>query len=211
MRNYLDTFCMIPCLSEKTRVFQGIDLQKKWFPRTDKRVIGHYLQKFIAYNSSFFEFLGVQPVLIGSDSNSKIFFRTSQFIGVIPLRSPENGKQIGDFIITPRYSGSNRFEESLEILNILGNDLEPEIIESASLASGNNFRPPMYLEAIKFINSLDNLVKYQWRKFDRKEIVSSQPIGQINWKKYIEKENTPENKFIFPTVINVLSQLHYEY
>lgn len=211
MTKSLDVFCEIPCLTEQSKLLGGIALQKKWFKSADKRVIGQYLQKFIEYNSSHFNFLGVQPYIVGSDQNTSLAFRTSGFIGSIPLRASDTGKQIGDFVVMPRFTGRDRFEDYIEILNLLGTEISPEVIDSLPLASGKNFRPPLYLEAVKFIASLEKLSMKPWRKFDNLEKASNQPTGQINWTKYINNEYRVENRLKFPVRTNVLSEFHSEY
>jgi hypothetical protein len=211
MTKPLDVFCEIPCLTEQSRQLSGIVLQKKWFKSADKRIIGQYLQKFIDYNSDQFKFLGVNPFIIGTDQNTSIAFRSSSFIGSIPLRASDTGKQIGDFVVMPRFIGRDRFEDYIEILNLLGTEISPEAIDSLPLASGKNFRPPLYLEAVKFIASLEKLTMRSWRKFDNIEKVSNQPIGQINWTKYINQEYKVEKRLKFPARSNVLSEFHSEY
>jgi hypothetical protein len=211
MSKPLDVFCEVPCLTEQSRQLSGIALQKKWFKSADKRIIGQYLQKFIEYNSSQFKFIGVQPFIIGSDQNTSLAFRSSSFIGTIPLRASDTGKQIGDFVVMPRFTGRDRFEDYIEILNLLGTEISPEVIDSLPLASGKNFRPPLYLEAVKFIASLETLLSRPWRKFDNIEKISSQPSGQINWSKYIKSEYKIENRLKFPTRKNILSEFHSEY
>jgi hypothetical protein len=211
MTKPLDVFCEIPCLTEQSRQLSGLALQKKWFKSSDKRIMGQYLQKFIDYNSELFNFIGVQPYIIGSDQNTALTFRSSGFIGSIPLRSSDTGKQIGDFVVMPRFTGRNRFEDYIEILNLLGTEISPEVIYSLPLASGRNFKPPLYLEAVKFIDSLETLTMRQWRKFDNIEKVSSQPTGEINWTKYVNSEYKVENRLKFPTRKNVLSEFHSEY
>ncbi|MCX7929002.1 MAG: hypothetical protein N2558_04985 [Patescibacteria group bacterium] len=211
MKKTLDVFFEIPCLTEQSAQLIGVALQKKWFKSADKRMMGHYLQKFINYNSELFKFLGVQPSIIGSDQNVALIFRSSSFIGAIPLRAPDTGKQIGDFVVMPRFTGRDRFEDYIEILNLLGTEISPEVIDSLPLASGKNYRPPMYLEAVKFIAALEKLTMRPWRKFDNIEKVSNQPTGQIHWTKYINNEYKVENRLKFPARVNVLSEFHSEY
>ncbi|MDB4528552.1 hypothetical protein N9193_01430 [Pseudomonadales bacterium] len=211
MSKPLDVFCEIPCLTEQSKQLGGVALQKKWFKSADKRIIGQYLQKFIDYNSEQFKFLGVQPYIIGSDQSTALTFRSSGFIGSIPLRASDTGKQIGDFVVMPRFTGRDRFEDYIEILNLLGTEISPEVIDSLPLASGKNFRPPLYLEAVKFIASLEKLTIRPWRKFDNVEKVSNQPSGQINWNKYINNEYKVESRLRFPVKANVLSEFHKEY
>lgn len=211
MTKKLDVFCEIPCLTEQSKKLGGVALQKKWFKSADKRIIGQYLQKFIDYNSEQFKFLGVQPYIIGSDRSTALTFRSSGFIGSIPLRASDTGKQIGDFVVMPRFTGRDRFEDYIEILNLLGSEISPEVIDSLPLVSGKNFRPPLYLEAVKFITSLEKLIMRPWRKFDNVEKVLNQPTGQINWTKYVNNEYKVEKRLKFPTRTNVLSEFHTEY
>jgi hypothetical protein len=211
MRKSLDVFCEMPCLTEQSKQLSGISLQKKWFKSADKRIIGQYLQKFIDYNSSQFDFIGVRPSINGSDQNISLTFRSSSFIGTIPLRASDTGKQIGDFVVMPRFTGRDRFEDYIEILNLLGTEISPEVIDSLPLASGKNFRPPLYLEAVKFIASLEAMITSPWRKFDNIEKISSQPFGQINWNKYINNEYKIENRLKFPAQKNILTEFHNEY
>ncbi len=89
--------------------------------------------------------------------------------------------------------------------------IHPQVIDSLPLASGKNFRPPLYLEAIKFIDSLEALIKTPWRKFDNVENITTQPTGQVNWNKYINEEYKIENRLKFPVRKNILSEFHKEY
>jgi hypothetical protein len=211
MSKLLDVFFEMPCLTEQSIQLNGIYLQKKWFKSVDRRVIGQSLQKFIQYNLAQFKFLGIQPLIIGTDQNTSLIFRSSGFIGTVPLRAPDTGKQIGDFVVIPRFTGRDRFEDYIEIVNLLGAEISPEIIDSLPLASGKNFRPPLYLEAVKFIASLEALLSKPWCKFDNVEKISTQPKGQINWNKYINNEFKIENRLKFPIRKNVLSEFHGEY
>lgn len=211
MSKPLDVFFEMPCLTEQSRQLSGIYLQKKWFKSADRRIIGQNLQKFIQYNLAQFKFLGIQPLIIGTDQNTSLVFRSSGFIGTIPLRASDTGKQIGDFVVMPRFTGRDRFEDYIEILNLLGGEISPEVIDSLPLASGKNFRPPLYLEAVKFIASLEVLLSKPWCKFDNVEKISNQPSGQINWNKYINNEFKIENRLKFPIRKNILSEFHSEY
>lgn len=207
----MDVFYEIPCLTDRSSLLKGSELLKRWFKSADKRYTGQVLQKFITYNSGLLGFLGVHATIVGSDSNVSLVFRSSSYIGSVPLRSPDTGKQIGDFVVSPRFSGKDRFEDYIEILDLLGAELSPEIIDSLPLASGRNFRPPLYLEAIKFVSSLEQLLTRPWRKFDNLERELNSPFGQVNWNKYAEHEYKVENRTRFPVRQNVLSEFHREY
>lgn len=197
-------FCEIPCLTERSSLFQGLDLQKKWFRHADKRRIGDYLLKFVSYNQELLEFLGVTSTIVSFDQNSALSFRTSNYIGTIPLRSPDTGKQIGDFAVTPKFSGNNRYSDYINILNLLKQDIHYEVKGSIPLASNRLFQPPIYYEACKFIDLLDELVKSHWYKFSSIEKSSTTPDGKINWNKYSEKEYKIENRLNFPIIKNIL-------
>ncbi len=205
----LNVFREVECLTEDTPPIKGIDLIKIW--KADNRNIGGYLHKFEDYNIKVFDFLGIKPKISGSDKSISISFATSKFIGAIPLRSPKTGTQIGDFIIIPRYIGRDKYEDYVEILKLLDYEINIETIDSLPLISGRNFRPPMYLEAMKFLSSLEEVIKRTWRKFDRIEKISHIPQGSINWNKYIKAEYKVENRIRFPVGKNILSEFHKEY
>jgi hypothetical protein len=145
MKRDSDVFLEVPCLTEITAPMSGASVLKQWFKGADPRHTTHYLQKFNTYNSNLFRFLGIEPSIVGTDSSASLCFRTSCFVGSIPLRSPSTGKQIGDFVVIPRFVGRDHFGEYIEILDLLGSEISPEFADSMPLASGRIFRPPLYL------------------------------------------------------------------
>lgn len=211
MKNTSNVFYQIPCLTDEVRLLSGLAIRKKWFKSADKRIIGQYLQKFIHYNKNSFDFLGVHPHLIGSDKDISIGFQSSEFVGAIPLRAPDTGKQIGDFIVVPRFAGRNKFEAYVEIIKALKTEIEPEIIDSLPLASGNFFNPPKYLEAIKFISTLERLIDASWVKFKTTERIINKPDGQVKWNKYFNNLYKVENTSRFSVRKNHLTELHSEF
>lgn len=205
-------FLEISCLSEKSQSLSGMFLAKKWFKNADRRYLAESLQKFVDYNKDLFDFLGVVPHIEGSGKNVSLNFRSDRFIGVIPLRSPDNGKQIGDFIVIPRYTtATDQFSEYVEIVNLLESEISPEFKHSIPLLSHNYLKPPVYLEAMKFVKLLEKAIKTNWRKFQITTKVYNYPKSQVNWKKYIEKEFDPTKRLLFPCHDNILSKLHSEF
>ncbi|AKB40002.1 McrC family protein [Methanosarcina mazei] len=205
-------FLEIPCLTEKSQSLSGMFLAKKWFKNADKRYLAESLQKFVDYNKDLFDFLGVVPRLEGSGKNVSLNFKSDRFIGVISLRSPENGKQIGDFVVRPRYTtATDQFSEYVEIVNLLESEITPEFKHSIPLLSRNYLKPPVYLEAIKFVKLLEKAVKVNWRKFQTTTKLYRYPKSQIDWKKYIEKEFDPSKRLLFPCHDNILSKMHIEF
>lgn len=161
-----NVFHEIHCLTEKSQPISGLFLVKKWFKKADKRYLSEYLQKFIDYNKDSFAFLQVTPKIEGSGKEVSLSFKSDRFIGAIPLRSPDTGKQIGDFVVKPRYtSATDQFSEYVEVINLLEREIFPEFMYSIPLLSQNNMRPPLYLEAIKFVKLFEKAVKTTWNKF----------------------------------------------
>jgi len=61
------------------------------------------LFNFREINAGMFDFLKIIPIISDTKRDIKLSFRTANFIGAIPLKSPINGKPMGDFIVHPRY------------------------------------------------------------------------------------------------------------
>lgn len=207
MKKTVDLFIEIPSLTEYKHLEK--DSWKKWFKNADIRFRVEILQKFIKYNSEMFDFLNVYPKLVSENEKTTIVFRSSNFIGAIPLKSSVTGKQIGDLNVIPRY-GFKNYDEFSDILTMLSKSINAEIKDSLPLVSGNNFRPPMYIEAVKFIATLEELLKKKWTKFDNIEKISNEPNGEINWNRYIENSYRIENSLKFPIRKNILSEYHNE-
>lgn len=207
-----DIFCEIPCLTERSASLSGLELQKKWFRGSDKRYLAEALQKFISYNKELLEFLGVTPIITGHDKDVGLSFRTGQYVGTIPLRAPDTGKQIGDFVVVPRYTSQrDRFGDYVQILNLLEHRIEPQFVDSIPLASGRNFRPPLYFEAVLYVKELAAFTKRAWRGFKSVQEIQSHPSGRINWELYVEHEHDPRRRLKFPSRRNILSESHPEY
>lgn len=207
-----NVFLEIPCLTEEFPPILGLLLTKKWFKKADKRYLAEYLQKFNDYNKDFFEFLQVSSKIEASGKEVSLSFKSGRFIGAIPLRSPDTGKQIGDFIVKPRYtSAEDQFSGYIEIVNQLETEILPEFKHSIPLLSQNTMKPPLYLEAIKFINLFEKAAKIKWNKFQTVKRIYRYPKSQVNWKEYIEKEFDPKERLLFPCHDNILSKFHSEF
>lgn len=206
-----DVFYEFACLEERTPSLDGLSLLKKWFKGSDRRHLADALQKLITYNREMFDFLGVQASLLNTDHRASLVLRSSQYVGTVPLRAPDTGKQMGDLVVSPRYLGRDRFEEYIEILDLHGEGISPDFVDSLPLVSGRNFRPPLYLEAVKFVASMERLVRDQWRKFNVVEKMETEPTGQVNWQKYSLHLADPARRLMFPSRKNVLSEIHNEY
>lgn len=203
----------MPSLTEWTSPLDGQYLIKNWFKHADKRYFTETLQKFILYNKELFQFLGVRPWIDGTGVNASLRFSSGQFIGAIPLRSPMNGLQIGDFIVKPRFSsGSDDLFSYGELITLLQSTITPEFIYTIPLKSKNSVKPPLYIQASSFIQLLyRTLLSNDWVRFQNRLNLLKEPKSDIAWNKYIEKEYDPYRKLIFPCRENILSQQHKEF
>jgi hypothetical protein len=205
-------FCEIPCLTEQSSFLSGLELQKKWFKASDKRYLAEALQKFTGYNRDLLLFLGVTPIIMGHDRDVGLAFRTGPYVGTIPLRAPDTGKQIGDFVVVPRYVPKrDKFGDYIQILNLLNHKIEPNFVDSIPLASGRNFLPPLYYEALLYVKELVSFTKRAWHRFKSVEEIKGQPSSQINWKRYVEYNYDPKRRLDFPSYLNILNESHSEY
>lgn len=203
----MNIFHSVPCLSEYSVGLEAKDIFRKWFKGADKRIFGQHIQKFLNINRDSFEFLGIEPIINGVENNITLSFRTSSYVGAIPLRSPINGKSMGDFIVTPRYANKNY----IELLDYLGHSIIPQFQNKLPLVSDNNYKPPLYLEALNFIRLLERLSKKHWKKFSNFETSSTKIRGNVNWNKYASSSVNPEKVNQYPTRINNLNEFHLEY
>lgn len=205
-------FLEVPCLTEESPSKSGLFLAKKWFKKADKRYLTEYLQKFIDYNKDFFDFLQVTPKIKGSGKDVSLSFKSDHYIGSIPLRSSDTGKQIGDFVVKPLYtSAGDQLSGYVEIVNLLEAEILPEFKHSIPLLSQNNMKPPLYMEAIKFVNLLEEAINSKWNKFQTTKRLYRYPKSQVDWKEYIEKDFDPAKRLLFPCQDNIMSKFHSEF
>jgi len=211
--NNSPVFYSIPSLTERSNQLGYKYLKNKAFINADSRYFGDTIQKFINYNFDSFRFLNIIPHIHGNGKQATISFSSGKFIGAIPLRSPINGMQIGDFIVKPRFT--SEVEDLFaygELISLLENDISPEYMHSLPLKSRNSVKPPLYIQASKFIQELyKTLLSTEWVKFLNRVNLIKEPKGEIYWKRYIEKDYDPQQKLIFPCRENYLSQQHKEF
>lgn len=206
-----EAFYAGPCLSDQLVPLKKDELHRI-FKGADKRYLSQALHKFQSYNRTNFEFLDIFASVHGIDPDVELSFVTGKYIGAIPLRSPVNGKQIGDFLVYPRFSdGKFLFSQLTKILMMLNESVEPEYLDSLPLASGGVVRPPHYYDAVKYIYAYQIAIKENWFKFRSVERSHPYPKGSTNWQKYISKEHNPQNRLIFPAKDNELSPNHREW
>ncbi|HOD18491.1 MAG TPA: hypothetical protein PKJ14_07660 [Candidatus Cloacimonadota bacterium] len=166
------------------------------------------LQKFITYNKSYFDFLNITPILEGDEQDIELRFKTTNYIGSIPLKAPNSGKQISDLLVVPRFSSNTNYTDLLDILDKIKCYIQPEFMEGLFLKSKISTAPPLSYEIIKFFNLLMKVVSFNWTKFIRKEVNSRDASGLINWNRYIIHLNDLQQWTVFPLIKNSLSAYH---
>ena len=204
-----DIFFEMHCLTEESKSLTSNHLIKKWFKKADRRFLEKLLFDFAEINKAQFQFLKITPLIKNIQGNVSILFRSDKYIGAIPLKSPDSGKQIGDFVVRPRYSEA-KHANYIDLLYLLEGQIEPEFIDSLPLSSSKHIRPPLYFDCMVFIDLFIKLLSTHWQKFISETRKFSYPRAQIIWRKYIEKEWDPLHKLVFPCRINSLSMFHDE-
>jgi len=208
--NSEQVFFQLPCLTEESRTLSGKTILKKWFKHGDSRYLERLLFDFIEINKISFDFLGVVPQLHGSGKDIFLTFRSDKFIGAIPIKSADTGKQIGDFLVTPRFINNSGFNY-IDLLYLLGGEIEPEFCESLPLVSSNQLKPPIYYDCLLFIDQFISLLSNHWCKFISQTKQENYPRPQVDWNKYIDREWDPFCRLKFPCKINSLSIMHDDF
>lgn len=208
--NQSKVFVSAPCLTERSSTFTSQDLAKKWFKNCDKRYLDRTVQDFLQINQELLKFLGVTPILEGTGNDLRLNFKTDKFVGAIPLRSPVNGLVFADFIIYPRFMhyAQENTNDYVGLVNLLKEDITPEFVNSPNLTTKDQIKPPLYYDCIKYINSLLEVTRINWVKFNNRQENFPYPKGQIIWREYFKNEWNPKNRIIYPCQINFLEKHH---
>ena len=202
-------FQSLPCLTEISPYLYGKGLIKSWFKGGDKRHIEKLFFDFVSINSDAFNFLKITPFISDSKSNIKLSFRTTNYIGAIPLRSPLNGREMADFIVYPRYiNRDENLNDYIQLVYLLKEYIQPEFNFSFELISNDQARPPLFFECVKFIDILFKSINENWRKFSSMINIYNFPKGIISWRDYIKNEWNPEKRILYPCKTNILSENH---
>lgn len=207
----IDVFYSAPCLTEQLPALNAKQLLVK-FKGIDRRFISQSLHKFIKFNEETFRFLDIEPQILGIDPIVELSFQTGKYIGAIPLRSSINGKQIGDFLVFPRFGDRKAlFSQLTKIIMMLGENIEPEFMNTLPLISGNVVRPPIYHDAVNYINAYEKGFRKNWNLFRVEQKIHPFPKPSTDWAKYAESEFAPEKRLRYPARDSVLSPNHREW
>jgi hypothetical protein len=207
-------FFSAPCLNAQGTSLTAQQLLERGFkePRYDKRYVTQAISKFISYNQELFSFLSVIPSIEGLDPNPRLRLQTGQYVGAIPLRMPTSGKQGGDLLVYPRFGRSDEaFAKLTYIMSLLEEVIRPEFFPSLPLASGVMVHPPLYYDALKYIDLFEVALCRKWRKFQTHQRMYPYPKASTCWDAYAKRSHLPEQFFCYPVSESVLSPNHQEW
>ncbi len=207
-------FYKMPCLSESNEI-KFDKIRKQLFDKNknvDPRYLESSLQKFIQLNKKMFSFLGISTEISGTGSNLSIKFKSSKYIGAIPVKMPYDGKVHKDFQIIPRFdNSSNEYSDLTQLLEQLKYSISPEYADEEKLVLPLQLRPPLYYEAAKFIDLFIAACNNNWVKFEIVQKEHSFPKSNTDWAKYAIRSSNPEFTLKYPSSDSILSINHKEW
>lgn len=205
-------FYTIPCLSESGKLGRK-EIRERLF---DKRVDGRYLEssvrQFMNLNKKALDFLGIDAKDSGAGNDLTLSFSSSKYIGAIPIRMPYDGIAHKDFQITPRFdTGKDVYADLTQILSKLEYSIAPEYCDGIQLCNPMQLKPPMYYEAVKYIDLFKAACRYSWRKFDTRNRSHPYPKSSTDWQEYSVSSADPRKALVFPSRDSVLTTDHREW
>ena len=209
-------FFQMPCLSESKEI-KSEEIYERLFDkgagrRLEKHALESAIQKFVLLNKKMFSFLGVSIEMNGSGSDLSIKFKTSGYIGAIPVKMPYDGITHKDFQIIPRFDNSDQiFSDLTQLLSKLEYSISPEYADGEELALPLQLRPPMYYEAAKFIELFETAQKQNWVKFEVIKDIHRFPKSNTDWSKYSKTASDPTKALMYPASDSILSVNHSEW
>lgn len=205
-------FCTLPCLSE-SKGFHNREIYERLFDKkVDKRHLEGQVRRFVDLNKKMFDFLGIKVVLEGVDNALTLSFHSSNYIGAIPVRMPYDGIAHKDFQVIPRFdTGEDVFSDLTRLLAALEYSISPEFSDDNMLCNPMQLSPPMYYEAMKYVDLFEAVYRYSWRKFDTQDRSHRYPKSSTDWRKYASCSADPRKALIFPAHDSILTTDHREW
>lgn len=182
------------------------DLLKNLVSR-DKRNFEGDVIKLIALNRPAFDFLGIEAQgTYDAHKNFALQLTSSQYSGIVPLRSVEHGKRSGCLRITGRYQ-----EAIDDVLPLLENEhFTPQFNDALPLDIDVPVKPPQYIQCLKYLNMYQAAERSNWRKFSSQRLIQNSP-HHTDWTKYALRSFNPCNALNFPNQTNLLTTHHPEW
>ena len=160
------SFGQLPTLSTITWSSDKFRLSWKWRDRSMESV----MQRFADLNRRNLAYLGITTSVESHEGKPCIRLTTSKYIGSIPIKSPMNGKEVGDLSVTGRFG-----EDASELIPLLGDSVKPEYSDEFHLVQGSQLTPPIFIECCKYIDTYLEAERFKWRKFDNIVKTQQQP------------------------------------
>lgn len=175
----------------------------KWSDRSMESV----MQRFIDLNQKNLSYLGIEANIESVNGKPSIKLSTSKYIGAIPIKSPMNGKAVGDLIVTGRYG-----ENAEEIITLLDSSIKPEYSDEFQLVQNSQIAPPIFIECCKYIDTYIDAEHFKWQKFSNIIKAEHQPKGSTLWGDYAHRNAlNPLEYSIFKNKCNTLTLEHPEW
>lgn len=205
-------FFQMPCLSESHEI-RSQEIYERLFDKSvDKRYLESAVQKFLLLNKKMFSFAGIALETNGTGKDLSIKFKTSGYVGAIPVKMPYDGIAHKDFQILPRFDNSNNvFSDLALLLSELAYSITPEYADGEALSLPLQLRPPMYYEAAKYIDLFEIAQKQKWLKFEVVKRTHSYPKSNTDWAKYAKTSSDPNKTLNYPSSDSILSVNHSEW
>lgn len=205
-------FFQMPCLSESREIKRQEIYERLFDKKVDKGHLEAILQKFLLLNKKMFSFLGIGVEINGVGGDLSIRFNTAGYVGAIPVKMPYDGIVHKDFQVVPRFNNSdNVFADLTQLLSVLDYSISPEYADFEELASPLQLRPPLYYEAVKFIELFEAAQKKHWVKFETVKNNHNFPKSGTDWGKYAKMAAVPEKALQYPVSESILSVNHREW
>ena len=196
-------FGQFPTLSTITWTSDKFKQSWKWRDRSMESV----MQRFVDLNQRNLAYLGITTSIESSEGKPCIKLTTSKYIGAIPIKSPMNGKEIGDLVVTGRFG-----ENAGELITLLDDNIKPEYSDEFHLVQDSQMTPPIFIECCKFIDIYLEAERFKWRKFDNVTKIQRQPSSATLWTEYsVRTAQNPLEFGVFKNKCNVLTTDHEEW
>ena len=207
-------FASLPSCMAEAKAFDLSSLKRNLQYR-DRNAMESEVLKFQYKNKTMLEFLGISTSVRREGSYGgevSLFLQSSNYAGAIPTVLPSN-LQGGDLQVYPRFG--NGPEEGMaqltELLRLLNQTVSVEYCDSLPLKTKLQLQPPLYNEALKYLDLFHEALGIKWRKFRVSERIHSMPRGGTKWNKYANQYANPAMRLRFPSRDNILTTNHPEW
>jgi len=117
----------------------------------DRRNVEKDLEKLIRINKPSWDFLGIKVATEILPAKYSLILETSNYSGVVPLRSAGSGLYTGALHVNGRYDdGEDAVSELLPLISCA--EFTSEFEESLPIKEGSPLPPPNFIECARFVD-----------------------------------------------------------